>query len=86
MFSHDGGLVFSGGNDRSVKVWDRRNSEHPLHTIRCSSVPMRFDLSKNSNMLAIPLQDRKAKLCNVQGNSLGIIGTKGFTFYLFYLI
>ncbi len=75
MFSHDGGLIFSGGDDRTVKVWDARNTQAALECIRCGAVPARFSISQRTNTLLVPMQDRKTKICDSQGNTVGSVDT-----------
>ncbi len=71
LFSCDGGLILTGGDDRSVKVWDARNTQTPLESIRCGANPARFTLSRHTSTLAIPMQDRKTKVCDTQGVNVG---------------
>jgi WD40 repeat protein len=75
IFSHDGGLIYTGGNDRVVKVWDARQTASALESIRCAAVPSRFSLSRRTNTLVIPMHDRRTKICDSQGTSVGVCDT-----------
>lgn len=75
IFSHDGGLILSGGDDRVIKVWDARNTQNPLDLIRVPSQPGRFDLSRRTNTLVIPMHDRKTKICDTTGQNVGQVDT-----------
>jgi hypothetical protein len=72
LFSQDGGLIITGGEDRLVKLWDARNTAQPLDAIRCANVQTKFSLSERTNTLAIPLRDSKIKICDTQGYNVGI--------------
>ncbi len=76
VFSCDGGLIITGGDDRLVKLWDARSTAQPLDAIRCASVQTRFSLSIRTNTLAIPMRDSKIKICDTQGYNVGICETQ----------
>jgi WD40 repeat protein len=71
LFSQDGGLIISGGEDRLLKLWDSRNTAAPIDVIRCASVQTKFSLSTRTSTLAIPMKDAKLKLCDTQGYNIG---------------
>lgn len=76
LYSHDGGLIITGADDRLVKLWDPRNTQQPLDAIRCGSVQTKFSLSRRTNTLAIPMVDRKMKICDTQGYNCGNVDTQ----------
>ena len=75
VFSHDGGLIITGGEDRNIKLWDTRSTQQPLDAIRCHSIQTKFNLSKRTNTLAIPMHDRKTKISDTQGMNVGSVET-----------
>jgi len=63
--------ILTVGDDRTCKTWDLRNIKQPLHTIRCSSMVNRFSISPNTSTVALPMDDKRTKLCDITGNRLG---------------
>jgi len=70
-FTADENVIISGSDDRTVKVWDRRNLKVPKTTIRCSSGVNRFSISPISSYLAIPQDDVRTKICDMNSRQLG---------------
>jgi len=69
--SNEEHILLSGGDDKTVKVWDLRNTRQPTQTIRCSAAVGRFSLSPKTSTLAIPLHDRNIRICDTKGVRVG---------------
>lgn len=65
--------LFTAGDDRAFRTWDLRNTKQPVHTSRCSSGINRFSASPVTGTIALPLDDRRTKICDISGNRLGNI-------------
>ena len=75
-WSHDGEYFLTGGDCKSVKIWDLRNIKSPIYNIKNKSSVNRFSLSHyNTKKIAIPMDDRKTKVCNFEGERLGHLQT-----------
>ncbi|KRY54589.1 WD repeat-containing protein 37, partial [Trichinella britovi] len=59
--------IVSGSDDRSVKVWDFRNMRTALTTIRMDSPVNRIAVSRTSNIIAIPTDNRQVRLYDLNG-------------------
>jgi len=64
-FSSDENIIVSGGDDRTVKIWDKRNLKVPKNSVRCSSGVNRFSVSPTSSHIAIPLDDVRTKVVEI---------------------
>eukprot|EP01113_Clastostelium_recurvatum_P025199 TRINITY_DN3030_c0_g1_i1.p1 TRINITY_DN3030_c0_g1~~TRINITY_DN3030_c0_g1_i1.p1 ORF type:complete len:568 (-),score=87.55 TRINITY_DN3030_c0_g1_i1:29-1732(-) len=77
IFSNNGGLLISGSDDRTVKVWDARNLRQATSTIRCSSGVNRLGISHLTNTLVVPLDDRHTLVYDTAGNIKGKLQHQG---------
>lgn len=71
LLGNDDNMLISAGDDRACKTWDIRNQKQPLHTIRNSAPINRFSVSPISSSVALPMDDKRTKLCDISGNRLG---------------
>ncbi|EGC30281.1 hypothetical protein DICPUDRAFT_50813 [Dictyostelium purpureum] len=70
IFTHDGISIISGGEDRSVKVWDIRQSKSYKTSIRCPFGINRLSVSSHGS-IAIPQDDGRISVYDVNGNRKG---------------
>jgi len=66
-------MILSAGDDRACRTWDIRNMKQPQHTIRGSAPINRFSISPLTGTIALPMDDRRTRLCDLPGNRLGNI-------------
>lgn len=74
--SADEFTLVSAGSDKAIKIWDRRFLKNNKITVRCNSGANRIAVSSSHGYLAIPLDDGKSKVCDLQGRKLGQLATE----------
>lgn len=62
--------VVSGSDDRTAKVWDLKNMRSPLANIHVESAINKLGVNSQGNMLAIPLENRTARIYDSNGSRL----------------
>eukprot|EP01091_Cochliopodium_minus_P000479 TRINITY_DN10442_c0_g1_i1.p1 TRINITY_DN10442_c0_g1~~TRINITY_DN10442_c0_g1_i1.p1 ORF type:complete len:510 (+),score=107.67 TRINITY_DN10442_c0_g1_i1:204-1532(+) len=75
MWTKNGEHFLTGGDCKHVKLWDCRNIKSPIHQIKNKSAVNKFSLSNHTKKLAIPMDDRKTKVCNFEGERFGHLQT-----------
>eukprot|EP01118_Nematostelium_gracile_P014843 TRINITY_DN5863_c0_g1_i2.p1 TRINITY_DN5863_c0_g1~~TRINITY_DN5863_c0_g1_i2.p1 ORF type:complete len:507 (-),score=121.82 TRINITY_DN5863_c0_g1_i2:30-1550(-) len=71
LFGQDENVLISGSDDRSVRIWDKRNLKAPKLVIRTSAGVNRFSISPVSSYLAIPQDDMRTNITNLNGRQVG---------------
>ena len=54
-----------------VKVWDLRKDKTPVYTHRCSASVNRLSVSPSGASIAVPLDNRHTKICELMGSRGG---------------
>ncbi|EFA76198.1 hypothetical protein PPL_10415 [Heterostelium album PN500] len=73
MHTYDGGHIVSGGDDRTVKVWDIRQTKNCKTSIRCPLPINRLSVSQSTPaaVIAIPQDDGRISVYDINGNRKG---------------
>ncbi|KYQ94284.1 hypothetical protein DLAC_04584 [Tieghemostelium lacteum] len=71
VFTYDGNNIISGGEDKTVKVWDIRQTKSCKTSIRCPFSINRLSVSPNSNIISIPQDDGRISVYDIYGHRRG---------------
>lgn len=71
VLATNGFTLVTGSDDKMVKVWDLRKDKTPVYTHRCSAAVNRLSVSPSGASIAVPLDNRHTKICELMGSRVG---------------